>query len=113
MNEKIEEFDLARADRKGRQTPVRFEESIRSVLIRELVNFNRLVRCIKESVTEIGKSLSGRTIISSELEHVYNSMLMGKIPEMWARVSYMSLKPLGSYVSDLVARLAFFKVIFI
>ena len=30
---------------------------------------------------------------------------------MWAARSYPSLKPLGSYVADLVARLRFFKVI--
>lgn len=31
---------------------------------------------------------------------------------MWAAKSYPSLKPLGSYVADLVARLRFFKVMF-
>lgn len=107
--EKIEELDLSKANRKSRQTPIRFDESIKGVLVRELVNFNRLVRCIKDSVSEIQKSLSGRAIISSNLEQVYNSMLMGKIPEMWAQLSYLSLKPLGSYISDLVDRLAFFK----
>ena len=34
-----------------------------------------------------------------------------QVPSMWAAKSYPSLKPLGSYVADLVARLMFFKVI--
>ena len=34
-----------------------------------------------------------------------------QVPSMWAAKSYPSLKPLGSYVADLVARLRFFKVI--
>lgn len=33
-----------------------------------------------------------------------------QVPSMWAAKSYPSLKPLGSYVADLVARLRFFKV---
>lgn len=38
-----------------------------------------------------------------------NAMVIGKVPALWSRVSYPSLKPLGSWVSDLLERITFIK----
>jgi dynein heavy chain len=45
--------------------------------------------------------------MSGELEAMGNSMVLSLVPAMWAKVSYPSLKPLGSWVNDLLKRLEF------
>ena len=70
----------------------------------------RLTEVVHRSLIDLGRAIKGQVLMSSELEDVFNSMLVGRVPAMWMAKSYPSLKPLGGYVADLLARLAFFQV---
>nr|CAD7398221.1 unnamed protein product [Timema cristinae] len=87
--------------------PVLYTNSMNTVLRQELIRFNRLIEVVKDTLVNVGKAVQGLTVMSAELEDVHNSMLVGKVPAAWASKSYPSLKPLGSYITDLVARLKF------
>lgn len=81
-----------------------------TVLRQELVRFNALLEVITQSMHELRKALKGVVVMSAEMEEIANTVFYGGIPNYWKSKSYPSLKPLNSYISDLLSRLQFFQV---
>lgn len=94
-------------DAAAERYPVEYTNSMNTVLRQELVRFNRLLAFIKSSLNDTRRAILGQLAMIPELERIHKSMSIGKLPAAWANKSYPSLKPLGSYINDFLARLAF------
>ncbi|KAM7402690.1 hypothetical protein PAMP_017906 [Pampus punctatissimus] len=87
--------------------PVLYEESMNTVLIQEVIRYNKLLAVISQSLSDIVKALKGLVVMSSELELMASSLFNNVVPDMWQAKAYPSLKPLASWVSDLLQRINF------
>ncbi len=87
-----------------KEYPVIYTESMNTVLRQELIRFNGLTSVVRSTLQNLLKAIEGFVVMSSDLDEVYQSMLVGKVPAVWAAKSYPSLKPLGSYINDLLVR---------
>ena len=99
-------FDMKKAEEKY---PVLYEESMNTVLTQELNRFNLLMKVITTSLEDLQKALKGEVLLSGDLEECMHSLFDMRVPEMWMKRSYPSLKPLGSYIADLKQRILFFE----
>ncbi|XP_036729228.1 dynein heavy chain 6, axonemal [Balaenoptera musculus] len=81
--------------------------SLTTVLGQEVDRFNNLLRLIHASLDTLSKAIAGLVVMSEEMEKVYNSFLNNQVPSLWSNTAYPSLKPLGSWVKDLILRTAF------
>ncbi|XP_070178052.1 dynein axonemal heavy chain 6-like [Littorina saxatilis] len=93
--------EMFQPDSKGRLN------SLTTVLEQEVDRFNKLLKVIKNSLEQLQKAIKGFVVMSEELDMVFSAFLNNQVPELWSNASYPSLKPLGSWVTDLVLRCAF------
>ncbi|XP_045771343.1 dynein axonemal heavy chain 3 isoform X1 [Maniola jurtina] len=89
------------------QYPVQYYNSMNTVLKQELIRYNRLLGVVARTLRGVHLAAQGLAIMSSELEGCNDAFVKGIVPPAWMAKSYPSMKPLGSYVADLLARLKF------
>lgn len=82
---------------------IKDESPVTVVLIQEITRYNILLRVMRRSLEQLEKGIQGFVVITPELEDMLNSLLANLVPQAWA-FAYFSMKSLGNWVNDLVAR---------
>ncbi len=88
--------------------PVKWDESMNTVLCQELIKFNVLLSLMKSSLVNIQKAVKGLVVMSKDLETFGAQLFVNRTPALWKTRSYPSLRPLAGYVADQQKRLEFF-----
>uniref|UniRef100_A0A1B0CUL2 Dyneins heavy chain n=2 Tax=Lutzomyia longipalpis TaxID=7200 RepID=A0A1B0CUL2_LUTLO len=88
--------------------PTDYHESLNTVLMQELEKFNALLEEIRTTCREIDDAVGGFGVFTPRLEKISKSLKNGEIPRSWQKKSFPSLKPVGSYIEDLLERLTWF-----
>ena len=73
----------------------------------ECIRYNKVIAKVNTSLRDVRKALKGEVVMTSELEQMGTSLFNNQVPEMWSKVAYPSLKPLASWVPDLLKRIEF------
>lgn len=82
-------------------------DPLKTVLYQELDRYNLLLGTIRRTLRTIIKVIAGTASITAELEEVMISLSQLKVPKIWG-TTYPSMKPLGTWMPDLVFRVDFF-----
>jgi dynein heavy chain len=81
--------------------------SLGTFLSIEMGKFNKLLKKMRSSIHELQRAIKGLVVMSAELDRMYQALTLQRVPDAWSNVGYLSLKPLGSWFKDLLARVEF------
>jgi dynein heavy chain len=81
--------------------------SLAIVLSQEMVKFNRLLNAMRSTLTDVKRAIQGLIVMDSNLDQMYTCFTQNQVPNLWIKVSFATMKSLGSWVKDLVFRVHF------
>jgi len=87
--------------------PTDYNESMNTVLLQEIIRYNVLLATMKKSIKNLKKALTGKIVMSEEMEKMASSLYINQVPAFWSKV-FLSLKPFSSWTLDLTKRIEFF-----
>ena len=73
----------------------------------EMDRFNILIGVMVSTLDSLVKAIAGTVVMSQDLELMFNRFTDNKVPLNWEAVGYPCLKPLSSWMKDLILRMEF------
>jgi len=73
------------------------------------LRFNKLLKLIKSSLQTLKDALEGLVSMNAELNLLFENIYDNRIPALWMKISYGSLKSLEAYLQDFIKRIAFIR----
>ena len=90
-----------------KRVPDFLANSLLVFLGQEVDRFNVLYEIIVKSLEDLQRAVKGEVVMSIDLEEMFKSFMVKKVPKNWEKCSYLSLKPLASWVNDFIERMEF------
>ncbi|KAL0482284.1 hypothetical protein AKO1_000651 [Acrasis kona] len=75
------------------------------VVLQECERMNLLLNEIKVSLRELKRGLNGELTISEQMDQLLNAIDLDKVPMIWTKVAYPSLRSLPTWFKDLMRRI--------
>jgi len=84
-------------------------DSLGVFLLQEMERFKILQNTISKTLADLQKAIKGVVVMSTSLDLMYMALLNNRVPQLWSKVAYPSLKPLAAWMKDLHARIDFLR----
>lgn len=81
--------------------------SLTTVLVQEIDRYNISLKILHDSLVNLSKAIKGLVVMSEQLEEVFKALLTNVVPNLWAKKSFLSIKPLPNYIVDFQRRVEF------
>lgn len=106
----LDEIEISKANKDSIYNPITNKKtSLGNFLLQEVDKFNLLLKTMKDYLKNLELAVLGKQVMSLELEEIFYCFLDNKFPKQWEDVSYLTLKPLGSWIENFVERFKFIR----
>ncbi len=74
------------------------------VFYQECERINLLIVTMRKSLLELGLGLKGELSMTTSMQTLFDEIFIDRVPEVWARNSFASMRPLGSWFENMNQR---------